>query len=632
MSQDCSPDTDAAATIPPAPTEQGTVHGAAQVAGQDAERRVADAADGTADHANGAAKAGVVGPTTVAAFLGALFAPDDVVLIRPVEVWEEDGKKRNEVKHKQIKYFTAKRLASDAPTWKAILQKAEKQKANLFFGVCPRFGRKEYDRAFQIRIVRALWADLDNCTVKEALERCNKAGLPPPSFTLCSGHGCHLYWLLTDPYVIDDVGDPLPIKEEWVKGPDGESVKSASGKACPPRKYVELAGEKVYEFFADPKTGADNRNKKNPEFPNALCAKALHVQHVLGGIAALIGGDHTKDLSRLLRLPGTLNRKDQRNGKEPVPCEMVECEPTRRYSFADFEGFASSSPDRVRSEALAKIRLPKNRLSIKRKNTIGDYANRCAVADDRSVEDYALCCWAIREGLAADAVWAEVQDVGKFGQRGRDYFDQTWGKAEEEVRGEIYDRTAQRVAGKRSTTGQGVRKTNGAASPAGEQQRPESNGTPPPPPPGDDGGEAEDDLADADIRQEPDDPHLLARAWQTEHSRHPDFDRAKYYREEFWQWDGRRWRATPDSEMKVMLARYCRRQLEEAQPRPDRSRVWRGKTPDDFQGDARVGRQRHAGDWRRRPSLTGHAATLLARRERPRATPLPRPGQRHPRR
>ena len=56
-----------------------------------------------------------------------------------------------------------------------------------------------------------------------------------------------------------------------------------------------------------------------------------------------------------------------------------------------------------------------------------------------------------------------------------------------------------------------------------------------------------------------------ARTWQAEHSRHPDYDRVKYYREEFWQWGGKRWRATPDSEMKAMLAHYCRKQLEEAQ-------------------------------------------------------------------
>ena len=37
-----------------------------------------------------------------------------------------------------------------------------------------------------------------------------------------------------------------------------------------------------------------------------------------------------------MRLPGTLNRKDQRNGQAPVPCELAECHPDRRYPFAAF--------------------------------------------------------------------------------------------------------------------------------------------------------------------------------------------------------------------------------------------------------------------------------------------------------
>ena len=35
-------------------------------------------------------------------------------------------------------------------------------------------------------------------------------------------------------------------------------------------------------------------------------------------MAQKLGGDHTQDLARILRLPGTLNRKDERNGKQAV--------------------------------------------------------------------------------------------------------------------------------------------------------------------------------------------------------------------------------------------------------------------------------------------------------------------------
>jgi hypothetical protein len=56
-------------------------------------------------------------------------------------------------------------------------------------------------------------------------------------------------------------------------------------------------GEKVY---------IDGKNKANAP---SLSPKAQDIQDILGGIASKIGGDHTTDLSRLLRVPGTLNRK-----------------------------------------------------------------------------------------------------------------------------------------------------------------------------------------------------------------------------------------------------------------------------------------------------------------------------------
>ncbi len=70
--------------------------------------------------------------------------------------------------------------------------------------------------------------------------------------------------------------------------------------------------------------------------------KALQAQDLLMGIAAAINADHTTDLTRLLRLPGTLNRKDQRNGREPVKAELIECDSNRRYSLDVFKNFAKS--------------------------------------------------------------------------------------------------------------------------------------------------------------------------------------------------------------------------------------------------------------------------------------------------
>ena len=149
----------------------------------------------------------------------------------------------------------------------------------------------------------------------------------------------HLYWILSEPYLIDDVGDPPPVFTDFTDQGEGKKKK--------PRKYLKGAdGEKVY---------IDGQDKHNAP---SLSPKAQHIQDILAGMASKIGGDHTTDLSRLLRVPGTLNRKDQRNGREPVPCTLVECDPNRRYSIDEFAKYAEASPDRVRRETIAKVKLP----------------------------------------------------------------------------------------------------------------------------------------------------------------------------------------------------------------------------------------------------------------------------------
>jgi hypothetical protein len=384
-------------------------------------------------------------PPELTRFIAALFLPNERIVLRPIETWTNGGKKRSHVFYKHIAYLKAGRLGTDPKFWAVTLQQAADTRANVFFGVCPRFGAtrsKTWDRAWQIRIVRVLWADLDHCTPEEALERCDKAGLLRPSIVIRSGHGVHLYWLLAESFVIDDVGDPPPVLQEWVE---------VDGKKRP-RNYVESGGERVYEFLTDPQTRG-NSKRKNSEFPDRLSPKALRAQHVIQGIAQQIGGDHTQDLSRLLRLPGTFNRKDERNGTEPVPCELVECDENRRYAFADFEAFAAFSPDKQRADELAKIRLPKRRLTQGRQGRLIDLINRCNVADDRSRADWRLCCWAISQGLDKEEVWQQVCEAGKFAERGRSYFDLTWDKAQDKVRATIHTRL-RREAGAKATRGE----------------------------------------------------------------------------------------------------------------------------------------------------------------------------------
>ena len=199
---------------------------------------------------------------TAIRFLQALFDEQDCVLFRPIETWTEGGKKKCEVFYKRTCYRRARPegLRIIVPQ---LLALSAKEKANIFFGVCPRRGAYgEYDLAWQVRTVRVLWTDIDHVTVEDARERITKAGLPQPSILVNSGNGVHVYWLLETPYLIDDAGDPPAVKTEWETTRDGRNK---------PRKYIKQEGEKVY---------LDQR----PHVAR-LSPKAEHIQDVLAGVA-----------------------------------------------------------------------------------------------------------------------------------------------------------------------------------------------------------------------------------------------------------------------------------------------------------------------------------------------------------
>ena len=251
--------------------------------------------------------------------LTTLFEPSDLILFRPVESWSEGGRKRSRVDYSHVCYRPAKEATLEQ-TLTRLESSSESERTNLFFGVCPRFGNKgRFDLAWQIRIIRCLWADLDECNAVQAVERCNSKAIPEPTAIVNSGNGVHLYWSLDRPFLIDDVGDPPPVETEWSIGSDGRKK---------PRRYVLDGRDRVFLDRCHHLTKTST--------------KALQAQGILAGIAAAISGDHTTDLTRLLRLPGTLNRKDQRNGREPVKAELIECDGYRRYSIDQFYHLATT--------------------------------------------------------------------------------------------------------------------------------------------------------------------------------------------------------------------------------------------------------------------------------------------------
>jgi hypothetical protein len=371
---------------------------------------------------------GLANVEIAAQFLNAIFGESDTVLFRPIETWNESGKKRSRVDYRNTCYRKAVPSLLKLVVLQ-LLRVADQERLNIFFGVCPRAGNKgRFDLAWQIRTVRALWTDIDHVTVEEARARINKAGLPAPSIIVNSGNGVHLYWLLNEPFQIDDAGDPQPVETEWLQSPDGRKK---------PRKYIVENGDKVY---------LDQRRHIS-----RLSPKAEHIQDVLAGIAKAVGGDHTTDLSRLLRIPGSFNRKDQRNGREPVPTVLVEFDANRKYPLAAFEPLKSPSPETERAKQIAAMPLPQPRkISLSKADKLAELiaASGIAEAGSRSEADFAVCCFAIRNGIAKEEVWSQVANVGKFAEQGQRYFDLTWANAEYDARASTFEKLQKRTAPK----------------------------------------------------------------------------------------------------------------------------------------------------------------------------------------
>lgn len=357
------------------------------------------------------------GITQSISFLHSLFIRGDRVLIRPVETWTENSQKCSRVHYKGTFYPSS---PIQWPWLREAATQANLEKTNTFFGVCPRFGPGGFDKAWQIRTVRTIWADIDHTTVEEVLQRVESVSLPRPSIIVSSGNGVHVYWLFDRPFLIDDVGDPPAIQKHWIE---------ANGKKQAIEYFINHDKERVY--LQDQKSRKPIK-KNEPE----LSPKAVWIEDVLKGIANVIGGDHTFDLSRLLRLPGTLNRKDQRYGKEPRPCNTVENN-GQRHSIELFTRFAELSTTRQQREKIKSVPLPsKKRMTGKRHDKLASLIWACgnAPAGERSELDYQLCCWAIEHGLTSAEVWPQVAGIGKFAERGEDYFLRTWHKAENQTR------------------------------------------------------------------------------------------------------------------------------------------------------------------------------------------------------
>ena len=77
----------------------------------------------------------------------------------------------------------------------------------------------------------------------------------------------------------------------------------------------------------------------------------LRLEAYMKGLALTLHGDSTSDLSRVLRLPGLVNRKDAKN---PCLCHIIHWEPERRFNPTDFADYQAEIREVPKSKPQAK--------------------------------------------------------------------------------------------------------------------------------------------------------------------------------------------------------------------------------------------------------------------------------------
>lgn len=169
---------------------------------------------------------------------------------------------------------------------------------NIYFGLgllrqMPRSGRGQEDHVIAIP---GLWVDLDVAspvhqarnlppTVDAILSVMEQACPSPPSVIMHSGHGLQAYWLFKELWIVNDAEERSQAKHLCQRL-----------QAC-----IQAAAQ-------------------------------AHGWHV----------DSTFDLTRIFRLPATINRK-----ADPVPVTCLTWEPERRYNPSDFDAWLPPAPEQT---------------------------------------------------------------------------------------------------------------------------------------------------------------------------------------------------------------------------------------------------------------------------------------------
>ncbi len=151
-----------------------------------------------------------------------------------------------------------------------------------------------------------------------------------------------------------------------------------------------------------------------------------------------LGGDHTHDVTRILRLPHPelFNVKNHRNGATPKPVTLIKADDVR-YTIKELE--AVCEPYKALTTTSKKKNNATQRDGVV--SSLGSDAKSplSSFNTDRSTKDFGTICHLIREGKTKDEAWTIVKNTSKFAERDCSYFEQTWKNAQSDVMSQQQD-------------------------------------------------------------------------------------------------------------------------------------------------------------------------------------------------
>ncbi|OGJ86573.1 MAG: hypothetical protein A2487_13540 [Candidatus Raymondbacteria bacterium RifOxyC12_full_50_8] len=108
---------------------------------------------------------------------------------------------------------------------------------------------------------------------------------------------------------------------------------------------------------------------------------------------------------------------------QPPPAKLIQL--IRRHNrikrIPPKAAYVSSGIKPIGGKSLSQLSSKQQEIFFKRLENA-----RKAIVGQRSSKDYCVLDWVVRIGMEKEEAWEYVKDIGKFRERGRDYFEQTY--------------------------------------------------------------------------------------------------------------------------------------------------------------------------------------------------------------